>query len=358
MFRPAPDVREQHNPEKSQKRKPGEIGLSLGKHESGEKRSERGTRVAADLEKRLRHAMLSAGSHARNAGRFRVEYRGADAHERRGGENCAEARSHCKSQQTNQCNSHAYGKGIRLRAAVGIKADERLEDGGGHLRYERDQTHLTEIQMEGVLQERVDRRDQRLQRIVQEVAKADGQKNFEDGFLARVCRSGCWNGRQVWVASNGEPEYRKQWLKAAMFLPCRRSKAARDVFGDVGVKKIIQAIADRAGSGDVVAGDFPGADEIAVRGRDKHFVGGVKVLGMKRLLDDGNAGLRRYFHEDATSDAFEAPGVERGREDFSVFHGEDIGGGAFGNFAALVQHDHFVETIFDSFANGPNIIQP
>src|SRR5260370_9026594 len=128
MFRPAPDVREQHNPEKSQKRKPGEIGLSLGKYEGGKERSERGTRVAADLEKRLRHAVLSAGSHARNAGRFRVEYRGAHAHERRGCENCARARSHRKSHQANQCNSHSAGAGIRLRPARAITPPTTLTD--------------------------------------------------------------------------------------------------------------------------------------------------------------------------------------------------------------------------------------
>ncbi len=36
----------------------------------------------------------------------------------------------------------------------------------------------------------------------------------------------------------------------------------------------------------------------------------------------------------------------------------DVRGSAFGNFAALVQHNDFIESFFDSFANGPNIIQP
>jgi len=61
--------------------------LSLGEHERSEERTERGAGVAANLEKRLRHAMLSAGSHARDAGRFRVKHRGADTHEGCGGEN-------------------------------------------------------------------------------------------------------------------------------------------------------------------------------------------------------------------------------------------------------------------------------
>jgi len=55
-------------------------------HEGREERTERGAGVAADLEKRLRHAVLSAGSHARDARRFRVKHGGADAHKGRGGE--------------------------------------------------------------------------------------------------------------------------------------------------------------------------------------------------------------------------------------------------------------------------------
>ncbi len=50
MSRPSADVREQHNREKSQKRKPREARLSLGQHEGREKRAERGARIAAHLE--------------------------------------------------------------------------------------------------------------------------------------------------------------------------------------------------------------------------------------------------------------------------------------------------------------------
>src|SRR6266567_4166597 len=141
-------------------------------------------------------------------------------------------------------------------------------------------------------------------------------------------------------------------------LPRCRSEAARDIIGDVGVEKFIQAIAHGTGSGDVIAGDFADADEIAIRGRDKDFVGGVQVFGTKRLLDDGNAGFRRDFHEDAARDAFEAAGVQRRREDLAVFDGEDICGSAFGHFATLVEHDDFVESLPRSLRNGPNIIEP
>src|SRR4029077_15116030 len=48
----------------------------------------------------------------------------------------------------------------------------------------------------------------------------------------------------------------------------------------------------------------------------------------------------------------------RGSKDLVVFDGEDICGSAFGDFAALVEHDDFVETFFDCFRKGPNIIEP
>src|SRR5713101_3500939 len=209
MLRPGADVREQDNSEKCQKRKPRETRLSLGEHERGEERTERGAGVAADLEKRLRHAVLSAGSHARDARRFRVKHGGADAHEGRGSENGSVAESQCQSQQSGQADAHAHRQGIRLRAVVGIETDKRLEDGGGQLQREGDQAHLAEIKMKRVLEERIDSGDQRLQRVIQEVAKANREKNFEDSLLASVCRSGCPNCSPICVASHLEQEDRK-----------------------------------------------------------------------------------------------------------------------------------------------------
>src|SRR5437879_1837068 len=128
MFRPGADVREQDNPEESQKRKPRETRLSLREHEGGEKRTERGARIAANLEKRLRHAVLPAGSHARDARRFRVEHGGADTHERSRSEDGGVAGGQRQSEQASQADTHAHSEGIGLRAAVGIKTDERSEE--------------------------------------------------------------------------------------------------------------------------------------------------------------------------------------------------------------------------------------
>ena len=126
--------------------------MSLGKHERGEERTEGGARVAADLEERLRHTVLSAGCHAGHARRFRVKHGGANAHEGRCSQDGRVAGGQRQNQQAGQCDAHAQRQGIRLRAAVGIKTHERLEDGGGQLQREGDQAHLAEIEMEGVLE--------------------------------------------------------------------------------------------------------------------------------------------------------------------------------------------------------------
>jgi len=136
-----------------------------------------------------------------------------------------------------------------LRAAIRIETDERLEDGGRQLQREGDQAYLAEIKMEGVLEKRIDRGDQRLQRVVQEMAETDGEKNLEDGLLAGVCRSSCSNCGQVCVASHLEPESLDLWRWATLLLPHRRGEAARDVVGDVGVEEIVEAIADGTGAG-------------------------------------------------------------------------------------------------------------
>jgi hypothetical protein len=112
------------------------------------------------------------------------------------------------------------------------------------------------------------------------------------------------------------------------------------------------------GGGDFVAGYFAYTDDVAIGGGNKKFVGGVKIFGAKDLLDDVDARFRSDFREDAAGDAFEAAGVERRRIDLAVFDGENIGGGAFGDFAALVEQDHFVETFLLRFGNGPDIGKP
>src|SRR6266478_10210879 len=78
-FGPGTDVGEHDDGDESEKRKPRDAGLSLGQNEGGEQRAQRRASMATDLKERLRHAVLSAGSHARDAGGFGMKYGGAGA---------------------------------------------------------------------------------------------------------------------------------------------------------------------------------------------------------------------------------------------------------------------------------------
>src|SRR5438132_9711783 len=100
-----------------------------------------------------------------------MKNRRAKSEQGRGDEKGGETRSHGESQQTNQRNPHADGQGIRLRTAVSVKAHKWLKERSRHLGSKRDQTDLPKIQMERGAQNRIDSRNQRLHRIIQEVAE-------------------------------------------------------------------------------------------------------------------------------------------------------------------------------------------
>ena len=81
-----------------------------------------------------------------------------------------------------QREAHAGRERIRHRTAIRVEADQRLQQGRGELIRQRDEPDLSEIQVERDLQQRIDRRHQRLHHVVQEVAKADGRQNRECGL--------------------------------------------------------------------------------------------------------------------------------------------------------------------------------
>src|SRR5689334_4575997 len=98
------------------------------------------------------------------------------------------------------------------------------------------------------------------------------------------------------------------------------------------------------GGGNLVPSDFADADDIAVRGRDEYLVGRVEIFGPQGVLDDGNARLGCNFKEDAARYAFQAARVQRRSVNLAVLDCKDIRGGAFGDFAPLVEQNDFVET--------------
>ncbi len=74
--------------------------------------------------------------------------------------------------QAGEGEEHADRERIRLRLAVGDDADHRLQQRRGELERQRDQADLGEVERVVRLQDRIDRRDQRLHGVVEEVREA------------------------------------------------------------------------------------------------------------------------------------------------------------------------------------------
>src|ERR1700730_10472871 len=138
------------------------------------------------------------------------------------------------------------------------------------------------------------------------------------------------------------------------------SEATVDVVVAVGEEGVGQTLGDRSGSAvaNRAAGNFADRQDVAVGGSDKDFVGFGEIAEVERMLGDGSAGFGGDFHQDAAGYPFEASGIERRGKDLFIFHDKDICGGAFGDFAPLVEHKNFVEAGFLRFRESPDVIEP
>ena len=87
-----------------------------------------------------------------------------------------------------QREAHANGERIRPGMAIVEVADERLQQRRGDLIGQRDHPDLPEVEMEGSLQQRINRRDQRLNHVVQEVAEGGREQDRENQFLGDMFR--------------------------------------------------------------------------------------------------------------------------------------------------------------------------
>jgi uncharacterized membrane protein YebE (DUF533 family) len=85
--------------------------------------------------------------------------------------------------QSPQRQRHPEAKRIGQGAAVGIVADQGLQDRRRALKHEGDQADLPERQRQFALQHRIDRRDQRLHQIIQHMAKGDCRDDRQNGRL-------------------------------------------------------------------------------------------------------------------------------------------------------------------------------
>ena len=159
----------------------------------GEQRPDRASGVPADLENRLCEAVPPAGCEPRDSRGFRMKDRRARADERRGEQYGEVIWRDRERQQSEQSQPHAVAQRIRLRVLIGVNADERLQHRRADLVGQRYQADLGEIQIEFALQQRVDRNDQRLDQVVEEMRKTDRAQKLEarglddGGGGGRIC---------------------------------------------------------------------------------------------------------------------------------------------------------------------------
>ena len=100
-----------------------------------------------------------------------------------------------KRQQADQGEAHADDKRKRLRPAVRERADQRLQQRCAHLEGERQQADLAEVEAVIVLEDRVDRRKQRLDQVVQHMRYADGGQDGDRDSLRRNLDGSSGHGR-------------------------------------------------------------------------------------------------------------------------------------------------------------------
>ena len=77
-----------------------------------------------------------------------------------------------QQEQAHQGEAHAEGKSIGTGMLVSIKPRKRLQDGRRHLEDQRDDTYLCKREVELILHNRIDGRDNRLNHIIQEMGNA------------------------------------------------------------------------------------------------------------------------------------------------------------------------------------------
>ena len=175
---PAPHPHKDGRSKQRRKRKPTHCVLPVRDDDKRSQQRPNGTApVAAHLEDGLRQALPAARRHLRHPRSLGVEYRRAATYHRHRQQDDHEARRKSQRQQPQQRETHARRQRVRLRVPVGILPHKRLEDGRRQLKYQRDDTNLREGKAETILQQGVHGGDNRLNHIVQQMAKTHGKQH-------------------------------------------------------------------------------------------------------------------------------------------------------------------------------------
>ncbi len=238
---PDADVRQQDDGQQRRQREPGDAALS--ERYDDERRQQRphgrpGT--AAHLEQRLGEAVAPAGRHPRHPRRLGMEHRRADADQRGRRQDGRIGTGNRQQQQPGQRAAHADGQRERQRPAVGHHADHRLQHGSRHLERQGDEADLDEIEPVRTLQDRVERGQQRLVGVVEQVAHAQRDQDGE----VRVARACAAQGD----SGGGDGVLRCKWARRRTSSPdgraCPRTGGRRPPIGEHSAR---QAMRRRAG---------------------------------------------------------------------------------------------------------------
>src|SRR5205814_6622274 len=96
---------------------------------------------------------------------------GAHSDQRRGQDDHPEASGKGENRQSAQGQAHSPGERKRLRPPIGIETNAWLEDRSRHLKGESDEADLHETQVETRFEQGVNRRNERLDRVIEQVRK-------------------------------------------------------------------------------------------------------------------------------------------------------------------------------------------
>src|SRR5258706_2683686 len=185
-LRPSANIRKQNDSQERNKRKPRNATLPPRQNKCGQQRPHSRSRVSANLKQRLRHPVLPARSHPRNARRLRMKNRRPHAHQPRRNQNGAVTRRQRQRHQADQRNPHADRQKLWFVMFITVQSNQRLQERCSESSSERDQPDLPKIETKRIAQQRINRRQQRLHRVIKQMTKTNSQQNLKNSFRPRL----------------------------------------------------------------------------------------------------------------------------------------------------------------------------
>ena len=140
--------------------------------DGGKQRPYSRTAIATHLEDGLSQTLVASRCHLCHSRSSRMKHGRSQPYDAHRQENQKIIFGEGQQEQAHQCEAHADGKSIGTGMLVGIKPCEWLQDRRRHLEDQRDDTYLCKREVELILHNRIDGRDNRLNHIVQEMGNA------------------------------------------------------------------------------------------------------------------------------------------------------------------------------------------